>query len=179
MNKVVGKAVFIGLFTSGVMGAAAQAELVGQWDVGEGDSTSSVQFDFLDGQSFLFDVSWNGSITGRDVFDLIADDDTGRFFFDFDVISYSFGDFLVGVGIEDVYQYGEGSPPDYADSWHYWIAEGDAPWEAAMIGFSDRTLQDGSRDAWVFGDYDPPAQIPAPATLALLALIPMRRQRRR
>ena len=169
----------IGLFCVSAVVMPAQAELVGSWSVGEGDSSASIQFDFMDGQSFLFDVSWDGTMTGREVFDLIADDDSERFYFGYEVITYSFGDFLVGVGIEDAYQYGEGSPPDYADSWHYWTAEGDASWESSMIGFSDRELLDGSRDAWVFGDYDPPAQIPAPATLALFGLLSTQRRRRR
>lgn len=176
MLSKYGSAVVIGLFAAS---GSASAELVGTWSIGEGDSTASIQFDFLDDQSFLFNVSWDGSITGRDVFDIMADDDSGDFGFDFEVISYSFGDFLVGVGIEDAYDYGEGSPPDYADSWHYWVAEGDLEWQAAAIGFSDRILEDGSRDAWVFGDYDAPATIPAPATLAVLLLTPLRRQRRR
>jgi hypothetical protein len=169
----------IGLILAAAVAVQSQADLVGQWDVGEGSSTASIQFDFLDGQTFLFDLSWDGDLTGREAFDLLAGDDTGRFFFEFDYIAYSFGDFLTGVGIEDSYDYGEGSPPDYADTWKYWTAEGDGLWESSMIGFSDRILTDGSRDAWVFGNYDPPAQIPAPATLALLGLVPMSRRRRR
>lgn len=169
-------AIVIGLL---VGSNSASADLVGEWSVGQGDSTASVQFDFLDDQSFLFNVSWDGSMTGRGVFDIIVADSSDAFDFEFEAISFSFGDFLVGVGIDDAYDYGEGSPPDYADSWHYWLAEGDDEWQAAAIGFSDRILEDGSRDAWVFGDFDAPATIPAPATLALLALIPLGRKRRR
>ena len=171
--------VVIGLFSAAAVSAVSQADLVGSWSVGEGDFSASIQFDFIDGDTYLFDVFWDGSITGREVFDLIADDVTGQYSFEYEVITYTFGDFLVGVGIEDDYQYGEGSPPDYADSWHYWTAEGGDAWAASLIGFSDRILSDGSRDAWVFGDFDPPSQIPGPATLALFGLISMRRHRRR
>lgn len=169
-------AIVIGLFLGS---SSATADLVGEWNVGKGDSTASIQFDFLDDQSYLFNVSWDGSMTGRGAFDILAGDSSNLFDFEFQVISYSFGDFLVGVGIDDAYDYGEGTPPDYNDTWKYWVSEGDEVWESAAFGFSDRVLEDGSRDAWVFGDYDPPATIPAPATMALLALMPLRRKRRR
>ena len=158
----------------------ASADLVDRWTVGEGDSTATLQFDFMNANTYVFDIAFDGVLTGRGVFDLLAADDTGRFGFAFEVISYSFGDFLVGVGIEDDYHYGAGSPPDYADSWHYWTAEGPDAWSASMIGFSDRELSDGSRDAWVFGSFDSPAAIPAPGSLAMLAagLLGSRRRRR-
>lgn len=175
---LVSSAVLAGL----VIITHTHAELVDRWDVGAGDQSATLQFDFLDGRTFAFDVHWTGSLTGRGAFDLIADDDTGRFAFTFDVISYSFGDFLVGVGVDDAYQYGEGSPPDWIDVWHYWTAEspGDA-WNYASIGFSDRVLTDGARDGWVFGTFDAPAVIPAPgvAGLGIVAVLTRTRRRRR
>lgn len=156
------------------------AELVDRWDVGAGDQSATLQFDFLDGRTFAFDVHWTGSLTGRGAFDLIADDDTGRFAFTFDVISYSFGDFLVGVGVDGAYHYGEGSPPDWIDVWHYWTADSpDDAWNYASIGFSDRVLLDGARDGWVFGTTDEPATIPAPSVLAAILGGGLARTRRR
>lgn len=143
-------------------------DLVDRWDVGEGDQTASIQFDFLDGQTFVFDVSWTGDLTGREAFDVIADDTSGRFTFDFDFIAYSFGDFLTDVGINDAFDAGSGSPPDYVDVWHYWTAESSTDaWESSFIGFSDRMLADGARDAWVFGTNVGPSVIPAPGALGL------------
>ena len=81
----------------------AQAELVDRWDVGTGDQTASLQFDFLSGDTFVFDVSWTGDLTGRAAFDIIAADDTGRFDFSFDYIAYSFGDFLTTVEIDGAF----------------------------------------------------------------------------
>lgn len=158
----------------------AEADLVDRWEVGTGDQSATLQFDFLDGRTFAFDVRWSGTLTGRGAFDLIADDDTGRFGFTFDVLSYSFGDFLVGVGVDDAYHYGEGSPPDWVDVWHYWTAESPTDaWSYASIGFSDRLLADGARDGWVFGTTDAPATIPAPGVLVVLFGGGLARTRRR
>ena len=178
MCNPVNRSLVIGLFCAGAMSLHAQADLVGQWSVGEGDSTASIQFDFLDGNSYLVDIAWNGDLTGREAFDLI-ETEGDAFDFAFDYIEYSFGDFLTGVNIEDSYNYGEGSPPDYVDVWHYWTADGNDPWVKSMIGFSDRQLIDGSRDAWVFGTNNAPFQIPGPATLALFGLVPIGNKRRR
>ena len=160
--------------------STAVADLIDRFAVGAGYQSASLQFDFLDGRAWIFDVSWSGDLSGRAAFDLIAADMTGRFAFEFEVISYSFGDFLVGVGVEDAYHYGTGTPPDYADTWHYWTA--DVPeqgWSESFVGFNDRDLADGARDAWVFGTYAAPATIPAPGGLALAVVAIGRRDRRR
>ena len=170
--------VVIGLVSSGVLAYSTQADLVDTFVVGQGDSNASIQFDFLDGNSYLVEIAWDGELTGREAFDLI-EAEGASFDFEFQYESYSFGDFLTGVNIEFSYNYGTGTPPDYVDVWHYWTADGTDPWALSAIGFSDRLLIDGSRDAWVFGTNDAPFQIPAPATLALFGLLPIGRKRRR
>ena len=170
--------IVIGLFGSGVISLSAHADLVDTFSVGEGDSNASIQFDFLDGNSYLVDIAWDGDLTGRQAFDLINAEGQA-FDFEFQYESYSFGDFLTGVNIEQSYNYGTGTPPDYVDVWHYWTAEAADAWELSPVGFSSRLLLDGSRDAWVFGTNDGPMQIPAPATLALFGLLPIGKKRRR
>ena len=157
--------------TAAVIVTSSPAELIDRFTVGEGGQSASLQFDFLDGRTWIFDVQWDGSLTGRTAFDLIAGDTTGRYDFDFDVISYSFGDFLVGVTVNDAYHHGTGTPPDYLDTWHYWTAETSTDsWTESFIGFNDRMLVDGARDGWVFGTTDAPAVVPAPGAIALLVL---------
>ena len=170
--------VIAALTTISISGVVS-ADLVGSWDLGSGDSTAQIQVDFLSGDSYLFDVSFDSMITGRAVFDVIANESESieGLEFEFDYIAYSFGDFLVGIGINDSYDYGEGSPPDYLDTWSYWTAEGANDWASSMVGFSDRELVDGSQDAWVFGTGASPAAIPAPATMAIFAF-GLRRRRR-
>lgn len=158
----------------------AQAELVDRWEVGTGDQTASLQFDFLSGDTFVFDVSWTGDLTGRAAFDIIAADDTGRFDFSFDYIAYSFGDFLTTVEIDGAFDSGTGTPPDYIDVWSYWTSDSPSgAWTSSFIGFSDRVLVDGARDAWVFGTGAEPAVIPAPGFVSAALVAGLMRRRRR
>jgi hypothetical protein len=170
---------FMAFLVAAASGSEARSELVDRFTVGEGDQSAALQFDFLDGRTWVFDVAWTGELSGRGAFDLIAADTTGRFAFDFEIISYSFGDFLVGVTIEDASHHGTGTPPDYVDTWHYWTAEtADEPWTESFIGFNDRALADGGRDGWVFGTLATPAVVPAPGvlTFGILGLAATRRR---
>ena len=157
----------------------SQAELVETYEIGQGDAMAHIQFDFMVGRSYLYKVRWDGlEMTGRDVFDLIdaAQPDN----FDFTYISYSFGDFLTSVTIDDDFHAGDGSePPDYNNYWQYWNRTAGESWQSSMIGFSDRILEDGSWDGWVFGVTDAPRAIPAPATIGVVGAVFASRRRRR
>ena len=155
---------------------AVRADLVDTFQVGEGSATAEIQFDFSNGNSYLYILQWEGNLTGRDVFDAILQDQPG--YFDFTIQQYDWGDFLTGIQIGDDTDSGDGSTPPYLNYWHYWTAETTNPWEMSMIGFSDRILLDGSRDAWVFGSDAMPATIPAPAAGVVLCTLRSRRRRR-
>lgn len=160
--------------------SSIHADLAGRWDVGAGSSTAMIQFDFLSGNSYVVDLFFEGSMSGQEALELIAADSTDAgFAFDYDVISYSFGDFLVEIELDSDADYGDGSTPPYVDYWHYWTSDASGGWEESMIGFGDRILTDGAADAWVFGTADAPATIPAPATLAILLPALAGRRRRR
>jgi hypothetical protein len=157
--------------------AAAAADVVATYDVGSGDLTAEIQFDFFNGNTHLYTLHWDGALTGREVFDVLLSEQPDVFAFEYE--SYSFGDFLTGVWISDDFDSGVGTPPDYIDFWHYWTREEGEKHASSMIGFGDRVLQDGSADAWVFGHDGAPATIPAPSAVALLLLASGRRRRRR
>jgi hypothetical protein len=160
---------------------AGHADLVQTWEIGEGQSSAMIQFDFLAGNTYMVDVAFDGVISGQEALDLIvANSNEAGFDFNYEVITYSFGDFLVGMALDGDGDYGDGSTPPYIDYWHYWTQESDTNWTESMIGFSDRILTDGAVDGWVFGTTDAPTQIPAPATLALAipALFGFRRRRK-
>ena len=156
-----------------------QADLIDTFQVGEGSAMAQIQFDFLSGNSYLYEVRWDGSeMTGRDVFDLI--DAAQPEYFDFTYIAYDFGDFLTSVTIGSDSDFGDGSEaPDYMNYWHYWNRSGDESWQSSMIGFSDRVLEDGSWDGWVFGVSDAPQEIPAPATIGVIGAVFASCRRRR
>lgn len=157
--------------------SSTAADVVATYDVGAGDSIAEVQFDFLNGNTYVYSLRWDGTLYGRDIFDVIAAAQPNLFVFEYE--TYSFGDFLTGVSIGEDSDSGFGTPPDYIDYWHYWTHDGSGVHEASMIGFNDRVLVDGSADAWVFGHNDAPASIPAPgALLVLLMGSRVRRQRR-
>lgn len=157
----------------------SQADLVNRWSVGDGDSSAMIQFDFIEGETYVFDISFDeGSFTGQDALDLLVAETDGPFEFTYDVISYSFGDFLTGVGIDTSYNYGDGTEaPDY-NYWAYWTQESGSDWVSSMIGFGDRLLADGAADGWVFGTDAMPSTIPAPPAVALVAAGLMLQRRR-
>ena len=94
------------------------AELVDTFDIGTGEFTSTALFQFGNENQYLYRYHYDGELTGRDLFDLAAAAQPE--FFEYEIKSYEFGDFLVGVSIGDDFDAGFGTPPDYLDYWHYW-----------------------------------------------------------
>ncbi|MBM4006339.1 MAG: hypothetical protein FJ292_02060 [Planctomycetes bacterium] len=153
----------------------ATAGLVSTQTIGSGAKSASLQFDFENGNTHVVNVRWDGTLTGFGALELMSTQATGG---RLDYQSFSFGKFVTGLGVGGDYQYGEGELWPVENYWHYWTAEGDAAFEAPMFGASGRAMQDGSRDAWVFGSSAAPAVIPAPGVLALAACVGMCRRRR-
>ncbi len=157
-------------------GSTLHAEVVGEFEIGIGDSTSTSIVQFGNLNQYIFTINYDGSPTGRDVFDLMVEELPG--FVIPEIESYDFGDFLYGLSIGDDHDEGFGTPPEYFDYWHYWTKDSMADeWESSLVGFSDRFLSDGSVDGWVFDSGDAP--IPAPSTfIALLGAGSIRRRRK-
>lgn len=161
------------------MNGIAQGDLVGSYTVGTGASTSYLQFEFANSNAYLYEVRYDGSLRGDDLFAIVAAAQPG--FFSYQVVSFSFGDALFGVTIGADANEGFGTPPDYLDYWHYWTRESaTANWTNSMIGFADRTISDGSWDGWVFNSNAQPASVPVPACGAIMAsaILTVRRRRR-
>lgn len=158
--------------------AALAGNLVGNYVVGSGANASFIQFQFTNENTYLYEVRYDGSMTGRALFDVVAAAQPGFFSFTYD--SFSFGDFVTGITIGTDTDFGYGSPPDYLDYWHYWT-RGSATdtWTESFIGFADRVVTNGSWDGWVFNSASAPNAVPAPSALALLAggLLTTRRRR--
>jgi MYXO-CTERM domain-containing protein len=157
---------------------SARAELVGNYIIGNGANASFVQFQFTNANTYLYEVRYDGSMTGRALFDIVAAAQPGFFSFTYD--SFSFGDFVTGITIGTDTDFGYGTPPDYLDYWHYWTrASATDAWTESFIGFADRVVANGSWDGWVFNSASAPNAVPTPSALALLAggLLATRRRR--
>ncbi len=169
--------VLASLFVALPAAAPASADLVGSFEVGSGSFASQLQFDFANGDSWLYLVHWEGTTTGRDLFDRVQAAQPG--FFDFATAQFPFGEALFSVSIGSDSDAGFGTPPKYLDYWHYYNRASSAEaWDYASSGFADRVVTDGSWDGWVFGSNDFPAAVPAPGgiLLGLLALGGVRRR---
>ena len=72
-------------------------------------NTSRFRIHLSNGNTYVFDVAFDDELRGRDVFDLVtaAADTIEDLTFDFTVISYSFGDFLTGITLNDDSDFGE------------------------------------------------------------------------
>ena len=165
MKRVHGSCVVATL--AGIAGTA-DAGLVGSYTVGSGASASFVQIEFGNTNAYLYEVRYDGTQTGQDLFEIIAAAQPG--YFAYEVVSFSFGDALFGITVGSDANSGFGNPPAYLDYWHYWTRDGGGAWTESFVGFGDRVVSNGSWDGWVFNSAGAPAPIPAPGALALLAL---------
>lgn len=149
--------------------AGASAELVGSWSIGAGSSTSHLQFQFTNGNTYLYDISYDGAMSGAGLLAIVSASQPG--FFGYTTEQYPFGIVLLGVSIGSDADIGFGTPPDYLDYWHYWTREAsETAWTESWTGFGDRAVTDGSWDGWVFNSNAAPAAVPTPGAAVAIAL---------
>jgi len=148
------------------LASSSFAAIVGTYSIGSGSSTSSVQIDFANGNGYVFNVSWDQAMNG---YQLLQTIDTAFSSVTHSAEVYSFGVFVTGIGVGDDHDFGTGDQWPVENYWHYWTQD-TGSWEQAMVGASDRTIFNGSFDAWVFGSSVTPQSVPAPGAFALVAL---------
>jgi len=155
------------------LASSSSAAIIASYSVGSGSSTSSVQIDFPNGNGYLFTVRWDEPMNG---YQLLQSIDSQLETVSHTAQVFSFGAFVTGIGVGADTEYGEGDQWPVENYWHYWTQDS-GTWQQAMVGASDRTIFNGSFDAWVFGSSVAPQAVPAPGALALLVL-GMRSRRR-
>ncbi len=148
------------------LASSSPAAVIASYSVGSGSSTSSVQIDFSNGNGYLFTVRWDEPMNGYQLLQYIDSQLTSV---SHTAQVFSFGVFVTGIGVGADTEYGEGDQWPVENYWHYWTQDSGA-WQQAMVGASDRTIFNGSFDAWVFGSSVAPQAVPAPGALALLVL---------
>jgi hypothetical protein len=153
----------------------AFAGIVSTFSVGAGASTSTIQVDFSNGNGYVVNLSWTEPMSGFQAMQAIAAGIAGAQL-QYDV--YPFGSFVTGIGLGADFEYGTGDLWPVENYWHYWT-QVDGQWQMAMFGASDRTLADGSADAWVFGSSAVPQAVPGPGVGVVLMLAARTRRRAR
>jgi hypothetical protein len=148
------------------LASSSPAAIIASYELGSGASTSTVQIDFSNGNGYLFTVRWDEPMNG---YQLLQSIDSQLEAVSHTAQVFSFGVFVTGIGAGADNEYGEGDQWPVENYWHYWTQD-TGSWEQAMVGASDRTIFNGSFDAWVFGSSVAPQAVPAPGALALLVL---------
>lgn len=153
----------------------AIAGIVATYDIGTGASTSTIQVDFSNGNGYVINLSWSTAPNGFQALQAAMAGIAGA---QLQYAVYPFGSFVTGIGLGADYEYGTGDLWPVENYWHYWT-EVNGQWEMAMFGAGDRTLTEGSADAWVFGSSAVPQAIPAPGAVAVVAMAAVAGRRRR
>lgn len=165
MRKIITLIALLGLFASTSTDAALT-------QLGFGTNTSHLVINFSNGSIFQFDVHYNDILlaghdpaTGKTLIDYVE----AQTSLETVQNEFNFGSgpvfFLDGISYEGNSDSGFGGGDDW---WHYWVWDPtDESWTSPGFGFSDRLIEDGSWDGWVYGSSAPPLMIPEPGTLLL------------
>jgi hypothetical protein len=184
---LLGGALVVASFFSNTLKAHAQEHLVGFDDVrlwaGGGAKRAALVIDWNDGkpnESLLWGFRWDGTATGEDLFRAIDAADP-RLFLDVKA-DPMFGNFLDAIGYDaDGDGFSTADPDDHyhagfelGNFWSYFTFEstpfGPGGWAESNVGFSIRTLADGSWDGWSWDSF--PADAPGEPVAAVAAPVP-------
>lgn len=149
------------------MAGVAHADIIQSYSLGTGASVSTVQIDFSNGNGYVFELRYDGELSGFAALQWMAAEAP---VFTLQTEVFPWGALVAGIGVGFDYDYGVGDLWPIENYWHYWVTNDADEWTWSDVGASDRMLTHGSADAWVFGSGIPPQTVPgAPAfTLALL-----------
>jgi len=146
------------LVTIVFMACPAMADMI---EVGSGDNSAELYLEFNDGAVYEFNISFDDTTTGLGLFDTIEAETT----LTTDRQDYGNGPFINGITYDGHSNIGFDGGENW---WHFWIKDGpQEEWTAASYGVSDRIIEDGYSDGWIYGRA---SAVPEPSALALLAL---------
>lgn len=146
-------------------------------EVGSGQNQAGLFIMWSDGYSVEFNVNFNGNTTGLDLLETVDDELADNFA----VTTTDWGWGITIDGIEYVDDLGAiHFNPGYIDGenwWHYWNKNaGQSEWTMSWVGCSERLVDNGDYDGWVYG-FD---TIPELATILLFGsgIILLRRRKK-
>lgn len=144
---------------AGVLLGAAAAAPAAVIPVGSGSDQAYVQVEFGDGAVYTFEVSFDGSVKGLGLLDIIEANTTLTTV----RIDFGWGVMVDGFIYDGHSNIGFGGGENY---WHYWVKDpGQSEWVYPSYGAATRSAADGSWDGWVYGRAGAP--IPEPAAVLL------------
>jgi len=171
--KAMKSSMWMGLVVMGLWATVASANPIEITDTaGVGSSSAFMAINFSDGAQFNFQVSFDGTIKGEALLDLL-DAET-----DLNVIyEYYTNKENKVIRYVDGFSYGDHVNQGFAGGenwWHYWTADslkpnGKPDWVYSNVGCSERDVVDGSWDGWVYGRASTP-YVPEPATIGSVSL---------
>jgi hypothetical protein len=165
--------VFVSLATLAGTVDVARADIVHSYSLGTGDSVSTVQIDFSNGNGYVVELRYDGELSGFGALQWMAAEIPA---FTLHTETFPWGQLVAGMGFGSDYEYGVGDLWPVQNYWHYWVVNDAWEWAWSPEGASDRMLHHGSADAWVFGSDVPPQTVPGAPVFALALLAPRRRR---
>lgn len=158
----------------GFLFLASSSAIAEKFTVGTGQNSAGLYIEWSDGYIAEFAVRFESvSITGLNLFDMVEASlglTTVR-------LNYGTSVFIDGISFNGHSNIGYGGGENW---WHQWIKNGDGNWEWGS-GVSERILNNGDSDGWIYGRAGEP--VPEPLSVALFGLSGLilsrcRRQRR-
>ncbi len=147
--------VFSFLFATGSLATAEE------FAVGTGQNSAGLYIEWSDGYIAQFTVSFDGtSVTGLSLFDIVEASTALTTARD----SYGTSVFIDGISFNGHSNIGYGGGENW---WHQWIQNGEGSWGWGS-GVSERVLNDGDSDGWIYGRAGEP--VPEPVSIALFGL---------
>ncbi len=141
-----------------VTGSLATAE---EFTVGSGQNIAGLYIEWNDSYIAQFTVRFDSpSITGLNLFDIV---EAGL---GLTTVRETYGTsvFIGGISFNGHSDIGYGGGENW---WHQWIKNGQAAWDWGS-GVSERVLNDGDSDGWIYGRAGAP--VPEPVSIVLFGL---------
>lgn len=134
-------------------------------EVGTGSNCAGLYIEWSDGYITEFIVSFEEpNVTGLELFDIVESET------ELTTIrgDFGFGIFIDGITYDGHSNTGFGGGENW---WHYWTKESvESSWAYSWVGVSDRILETGDCDGWVYGHSVAPASGPTQEMMAVLNL---------
>ncbi len=140
--------------------AASSLATTEQFDVGSGQNSANVYFEWSDGYSAQFLVRFeSATVKGTELLDIV------EAFTDLTTVRLYGGGFIDGISFNGHSNIGYSGGANW---WHYWIKNSvETDWTSAGFGPASRDVYNGDSDGWIYGR---DSAVPEPVSIVLFGL---------